>query len=77
MSAKLLPAFQMNVIIKQMMDAKLPRCESTVFADCRGRNKKYGNKCANFAKIEVDGKKLCVIHAKQHALSKMLRKAAP
>jgi len=76
-SVKLLPAFQLNVLIKQMMDAKLPRCESRVFAEHRGRNNKYGYKCANFAKVEVDGKKLCVIHAKQSVLAKALKKATP
>ena len=74
---KLLPAFQLNVIIKQMMNAKLPRCESRVVAEHRGRNNKHGDKCANFAKVEVDGRKLCVIHAKQHALAALMKKVKP
>ena len=77
MSLKLLPAFQLNVIIRQMMNAKLPRCESRVVAGIRGRNNKFGDKCANFAKVEVDGKKLCVIHAKQYALAKLIKRAKP
>lgn len=70
---RFLPAYQFNELLRQMALQKMPRCEQKVASDCRGRNAKLGNKCRNFAKIELDGKKMCIRHAQSYALAKMIK----
>jgi hypothetical protein len=55
----------------------LPKCEAQVAEGLvyRGRNSKHKQRCACEAKIELDGKKFCVRHAQQHALTLLLAKS--
>ena len=55
----------------QIVEANRKRCEAKVAAPPaqRGRNKKLGDACHRFAKVEVNGKCYCLRHGQSMALA--------
>ena len=74
---KFLPMYQLNELMRKAARKLVPMCESpsSIPAEQRGRNRALGRKCANTARLEIDGKKMCLRHAQQYALAKLLKEA--
>ena len=75
---KILPSYNLNLLVKEFRKKTYPRCgENVQFPGMRGRNNSRGNKCGNIAKLEIDGRKMCIRHAERYALIKLLQKENP